>query len=347
MLSEIQKRESYICFGDFEFTCGKGIPLWKSEILSVGIVICDSNYRLQEKFYNTCRPVSGCRLTKECMDLTHLTQEEIDNSPDADTVFRDVQELLEKYRIKEVRVWGNYDRPALSCDAKRHKKAKKEFENIKAFSKTVVDIQAVLTKKMELPEAVNIGELSTAFGFVPETGTFHNALNDAMALYTVERGVYTTDFRDNESFRELKNLRIQRIAERRKKAEERRRANEEEKKKTAFSIELSEREHNYYDRLVREEKTDEADYFVFVRLKVINAINEYPDDIYFYILVYNNDKSLKIMPSSEYNTNRIKNTLRYSRFAKGEMGAAVIEECLTRKRSASVHRKSVKANYKK
>ena len=73
----MQDKGPYLCFADFEFTCGSPAHRLKSEMLSVGLVICDSEHNIIETFYCTARPNRFPKLTSQCKRLTHLTQAEI------------------------------------------------------------------------------------------------------------------------------------------------------------------------------------------------------------------------------------------------------------------------------
>lgn len=315
----------HLCFADFEFTCGKGISRWKCETLSVGLVICDRSYKIEETFYRTCRPNKNPVLTEECRQLTHFTQEEIDGSSDCNDVMKLVTDIVDKYGINNIFVWGNYDKPALIADIRLHAKQKKNMEYIQRVSAKITDIQERMTKKMELPQAVNIEELGSAFGFVPETGTFHNAKNDALALYTVHRCVYTTDFKNNENFIKVKRERIERIKSQRLAIEKRRRD-------TAFSMPLSEREREYFCRLSSQGLTAERDDFIFIRAKVVHAINSFPDDLCFCLVVFNNKTNIRVIPESKYDESKNRCALRVKKFAKAQIGEAVLDECETRRK---------------
>ncbi|MDE6679054.1 MAG: hypothetical protein K2K02_08440, partial [Ruminococcus sp.] len=91
--------KKYLCFADFEFTCGYFINKMESEILSAGVVICDESYNIKERFYRTSRPNHFPRLTKQCKKLTKLTQTEINHSPDSNDVMGKIMKLVKKYNI--------------------------------------------------------------------------------------------------------------------------------------------------------------------------------------------------------------------------------------------------------
>ena len=318
-------KQDFLCFADFEFTCGKGISRWRCEILSVGFVICDDKYRIKENFYCTCRPNKCPQMTEECKKLTLLNQEEIDNSPDSEDVMAAAVKLVHRYGIKKVFVWGNFDKPALKSDMRIHKKVKKEYMNISRISSTVFDIQDEMVIKMNLPQAVNIKELAGAFGYVPASGTFHNALNDALALFTIYRSIYTTDFEHNENFLKIKNDRIEKI-------ENQKRMIEEKRRKVAFSLPLNEKEKTYYDKICQNNSEESISEFIFLRYKCISSIQKNPDDLFFYFVVFNDKTNVKVVPESKYETDKNRSALRVERFAKAQFSSVVLRECYFRKK---------------
>ncbi|MBR0141309.1 MAG: hypothetical protein IJM19_03575 [Ruminococcus sp.] len=317
--------QDYLCFADFEFTCGKGISRWKCEILSVGLVICDNKYRIKENFYCTCRPNKSPELTEECKKLTLLKQDEIDNSPDSDDVMSAAVRLVHKYNIKKIFVWGNFDKPALKSDIRIHNKIKKESMHISRICSIILDIQEETIKKMSLPQAVNIEELAGAFGFVPSSGTFHNALNDALALFTIYRSIYTTDFENNENFIKIKNERTEKI-------ETQKRIIEEKRRTIALSLPLNEKEKTYYDKICENNSEESISEFIFLRYKCISSIQRNPDDLYFYFVVFNDKTNIKVVPESKYETDKNRSALRVERFAKAQFGSVVLRECYFRKK---------------
>lgn len=193
----------FICFADFEFTCGLPVTKGKSEMLSVGIVICDISMNIAETFYSTSKPNHFPKLTKRCIEITHLSQDEINASQDSQIVLEKVIGLLKKYSVSSLYVWGNFDKTGLQCDALMHRKHELKSDAILKISQKIIDIQPSLTKEMGLPYAINIKDLSSVFGYVPESGTYHNALNDAMALFYIYKSVKSGEYAVSQSFLQL------------------------------------------------------------------------------------------------------------------------------------------------
>lgn len=284
--------KQYLCFADFEFTCGYFINKLDSEILSAGVVICDSDYNILEKFYCTSKPNHFPRLTKQCRNLTGLTQAEISGSPDSNDVMGAVIKLLKKYSINDIYVWGNFDKTGLVSDVKQHKRFGKEYGNIQRTSRKIYDIQKSLTYRMGLPEPVNIKELAEAFDYRPLSGTFHNALNDALALYVIYRSVYTEDISKNEKLAEIRNERNEKIIQRRLDVEKK-------QKETALSLPLTDMEKLYYSGM--NEDSAEAKNFLYLRSKFVSSMRNNPEKNNFLLLYMKTSERYKVIPKEKYN----------------------------------------------
>ncbi|MDE5770017.1 MAG: exonuclease domain-containing protein [Ruminococcus sp.] len=313
-------KNKYLCFADFEFTCGYCIKRYESEILSVGIVICDESYKIKERFYCTCRPHRFPKLTKQCIKLTKLTQNEIDCSPDSNNVMKIVVDLTEKYMIDDIYVWGNFDEPALFSDIKQHMKFKQEYGSIQKVRKRIFDIQNEITKKLKLPEPVNIGELATAFDYTPD-GTFHNALNDAMALYVIYKAVYTENLNTNKKLAVIRRQRLDKIEQRRIEAEKK-------QKETAFSLPLSDEEKLYYEEIKKD--SVKLKYYIFVRSRFVSTMNNNPDKSEFLLLHFRQDGHIKVIPKSKYNYTLQNLSEEAIGFERDNFSELILKECMSK-----------------
>ena len=257
-------------------------------------MICDGDYNILRTFYCTTRPNIHRKLTKQCRKLTKLTQEEIDASSDADSAAAEVCSLLKQYGIGQVSVWGNFDRPGLLSDIKQHARARKSASNVSRLLSMVKDIQNETIKKMKLPQAINIKDLASAFDYVPATGAFHNALTDALALYTVHKAVWTTDIYSCEKFVQLKKARLDKIEADKRAAEQRR-------KELTLLIPLTEKEKEFYSTLERIE--DKDDYWR-LRFRIMNMFQRMPEEERFCFVVLHAPRRTKLAPASKYSPER-------------------------------------------
>ena len=283
----------FLCFGDFEFTCGINIARDTCELLSVGIVICDSSYKIVKTFYCTAKPVVHPKMTKQCVKLTKLVQQDIYNSPDSNEVMKVVCELMRTYGCEAIYVWGNFDIHGLYSDCGMHRKHRRNDEYIRAAADSIVDIQPQLVRRLGLPEAVNIAELSGVFGFVPRNGTYHNAFNDAMGLYEIHRGAYMTDFASNQKLAELKNERIAKREAQKQRAAARRR-------EIALSVSLFEEEQEYLAAFPEEQRENARERLLGVRYTVLNYFRNHPDEEEYMFVAYREPLRFKMVAGSVY-----------------------------------------------
>ena len=312
--------QQYLCFADFEFTCGSPAHRLRSEMLSVGVVICNCDYKIMDTFYCTARPNHFPKLTSQCKRLTKLTQAEINQSPDSETVLEKVAGLMDKYSVNELFVWGNFDKPGLTSDRKQHIQFRKPHKYIDRVCSAIKDIQDEMVKEMQLPQAISIEELASAFGYAPETGSFHNALNDAEALYTIHKAVHTSDFRNCPEFAALRQERLDRLAA--AKA-----AQEEKRRETALSYELSQDEKEYYEGITASGSEKAVRRFIHIRLKLVNSFTKYPDEENFVMVVYDQPKRVRIMPESKYTKAKSQGALRTEFFTRSSAGEFIVEIC--------------------
>ncbi len=322
MDGEVIDEEVYYCFADFEFTCGERIHRNQAEMLSVGIVVCDSDYEIAETYYNTACPVKNSQLTSRCRKLTGLSQDEIFGSPDSNSVVEQVLEILADYGITEVRVWGNYDKHGLIADAKQHRRTYSSCDCIEELAEMVVDVQDDIVKKLGLPEAINIEELAGAFGFRPEEGSFHNAFNDAMGLYAISKGAYKTDFARNKALRKLIDDRAARQLAMKAEAARKR-------KELALSVPLTEQEKSYLDGFAEGETRDAAlGRLINMRYAVIKRFGLVPDCERFVMICFDEPRRIKVIPEEEYSEDKSR--------------AAAFSRTITRERFADALLEAVK-----
>ena len=290
--------ETYYCYADFEFTCGEKIHRNQAELLSVGVVICDSSFEIAETYYNTICPVKNPALTSRCRRLTGLSQEDIYSSPDSDSVLGQVLDILDDYAVDEVFVWGNYDRTGLLSDAKQHKRAFFSANAVDELAEMIVDIQPEIVKKLGLPEAVNIEELAGAFGFTPDEGSFHNAFNDAMGLFEICRGAYTTDISKNKKLRKL-------IDERRTRREERKAEAARLRRETALALPLTDEELDFLAGFAEGEERENAEKKLLgIRYFIMKQFIALPDCERFLLICFETPRRFKVIPEEEHAAER-------------------------------------------
>ncbi|MBR4627478.1 MAG: hypothetical protein IKO47_07255 [Ruminococcus sp.] len=307
--------KKYICFADFEFTCGKYAERHGSEVLSAGIVICDENFVFAESYYSTARPVMCPVLAKRCIEITGLTQEEIDASPDSEKVFSEIKALLAKYSVDSVYVWGNFDSAGIRDDILMHCRAGKPCASIRAVGGMICDIQNETISYMGLPQAVNISELSTAVGYIPENGSFHNALTDASALFEIHKAAYTTDLSKNEKFCLLRQERFDKIAAIKTQLDEKRR-------EEALVLPLVPEEEKYLSGLPE----DGERRFFRLRHKFVTALTRSSGDTDFVFMVFRETGKVKVVPKRKFSPGYLGTVGHYVHFKRKDWQYVFLDE---------------------
>lgn len=307
----------HLCFADFEFTCGGGVGRTGCEMLSVGIIVCDEKYNITDTYYSTARPAKIHKMSRHCRELTKLTQEEINSSDDSNNVLKNVVSMIKKYDIKKLYVWGNFDKPGLISDMNAHIRMNKNSEHIQTISTYIRDIQEPIIHIMDLPQAVSIEELAPVCGYTPEHGSFHNAYNDAMALYYIHKAAYTADMASNDSFIQLKKERIDKLLAKKN-------ADEERRLQLAFSISMSAEERNFYNNLSTDELKHE---YILLRYNIIKVMNKFPNENDFVMVIFMYPGSIKVIPECNYDPNRGRSARQVVRFSRYSFGDSLVKVC--------------------
>ena len=310
---------AYRCFADFEFTCGnKDAP---AELLSVGLVICDADFSIAERYYATVKPIRYPRLNRRCIELTHLTQQEIDVSPDSETVLRIAVQRMQKYGIRRMEVWGDFDYKGLYSDFWLHRNRRREVRNIQIAMNSVYDVQPFIVRVLRLPEPVSISELSVAFGYQPKNGQFHNALVDAEALYTVVRAAHTTDFMNNPQFLAVRQ-------HRRDKLNAQQRGYFERALLYVCDTEMSPESEAYFQELLGSGDELALRRFVEFRAKIFRELDKHDNADDFMMIVF--DASLRqssVIPAAYFIRKNVSTAARVIPIHRNEADAAVLRIC--------------------
>lgn len=189
-INNINKALQYehYAFIDFEFTCSDKIKDFKNrshigEVLSIGLVICNNNGEIIDKFYETVKPKYNYILTPFCIELTKLKQEEIDNSRNLPNVISSVMKLITKYEIKTIFSFGTSDYLQTKKDIENYSghalymRSLKFVNMIKNCQKTVV--HRVIGQRIE----ISLNDCKTLLNIDGEVE--HNALSDAIDLANI------------------------------------------------------------------------------------------------------------------------------------------------------------------
>ena len=175
-LNRMIKGCNELVFFDFEMNC---VGNFKDvEIVSIGAVKTDLNGKVLSKFYQYIKPKKICKLTDRCIEITAISQQDIDNAE----YFEDVFKKLEKWCGKSRKVflyWGGNDIAVLKNDYAR---INNKIKIVDSIIKTNIDYQEVLCKDvLELNDSLSLNNAVLKYN-LNFKGKQHNSLDDAYNL---------------------------------------------------------------------------------------------------------------------------------------------------------------------
>lgn len=186
--AEENGKEKYYAFFDAEYTCYMESDVsfdraHGSEVISIGLVICDKEFNLVKTFYSPIHPIYNSTLTRYCRSLTGLTQKEIDRAPSYDEVFQKMYLLLQEYPVREIFTWGNDANTLCNDVEKNHKFVSRKHK--KVINK-MRDLTKKLTKRV-FGKGIILSLSDMKYICDMEHKTEHNAFSDAKDLYSITK----------------------------------------------------------------------------------------------------------------------------------------------------------------
>ena len=175
---------------DLEATCDEGDPplVARSEMETIeigAVLVSGTTFRPVNEFQAFIRPVRRPRLTSFCLDLTGITQAQVDDAPTFPEVFGAFSNWAGKYPGCLWTSWGDFDARQLKRDCAFWKMEPPEadFYNLKrAFANG---------------RHLKIAEALTTLKLGPMTGRLHRGIDDARNIARVLAGL-ARDQHDNQ-----------------------------------------------------------------------------------------------------------------------------------------------------
>ncbi len=174
---------------DLEATCGKGqeVPDKEREIIEFGVVVVSKmGRRIEKEFQAFVRPTLHPKLTKFCIDLTKITQEQVDKAPQFPEVFVNfIRECHVEGKENWLLSWGDFDLDMLLVESKRHEAEIYELGlkenplplwnhvNLKKLAATTFGVERMGLQSM-------LGFLGIKF-----SGQHHRAIDDARNIVNI------------------------------------------------------------------------------------------------------------------------------------------------------------------
>lgn len=160
---------------DLEATCWNGRPKKdESEIIEIGAVLLDNNYKILGEFQTFIKPIKNPVLSEFCKDLTSIKQEDIDNAEIFPVAFERFIKEVEKLagcNIENITFcsWGYYDKKQLIKDCKLHN-IKYPFLNHKSLKHEFAERKGM--KPVGMKKALQVCGIKL-------DGVHHRGLDDA------------------------------------------------------------------------------------------------------------------------------------------------------------------------
>jgi 3'-5' exoribonuclease 1 len=167
---------NHILVVDLEATCcdTKSIPRHQMETIEIGaVMVVRETLEIVDEFQTFIKPVRHPILTKFCLELTSITQSQVDTAPDFATVMSTWQTWLSKFDNAIFGSWGEYDRTQFHQDSKHNQidlpyPVSSNHINLKEMFSTAQG----LNKRYGMAQALDLAK-------IPLTGTHHRGIDDA------------------------------------------------------------------------------------------------------------------------------------------------------------------------
>lgn len=175
-------RQSYdfMMIVDIEHTCTHdgSIPPEEREIIELGAVVVDmKSIEIIDEFSALVKPQLHPKISNFCSQLTGITQPELDNSNNFESVF---SEFLNWYPMTSkvlLATWGSYDLVQINIDCVSH--------NLPLFSPcAVLNLKKIFKKVNKLKKPVGLSRALELCQCEFE-GSHHRALDDARNTVTL------------------------------------------------------------------------------------------------------------------------------------------------------------------
>ncbi len=166
----------HILVVDLEATCCdiQSIPRHQMETIEIGAVMVNTqSLAIVDEFQTFIKPLRHPILTEFCLQLTSITQQQVDTAPTFPDAIRSWQPWLSQFDRTIFGSWGDYDRKQLQQDSKHHRidlpyPVSSNHINLKEIFSTTQG----LNKRYGMAQALNLTNIEL-------TGTHHRGIDDA------------------------------------------------------------------------------------------------------------------------------------------------------------------------
>jgi len=169
---------------DLEATCSndQSVPRTEMEIIEIGAVLQDTqSFGIQSEFQTFVRPVRHPQLTPFCMQLTSITQAQVDAAPPFPEALAALVQWLAQFPDPLFCSWGNYDRNQFQQDCRYHGVPY-------PFSSGHLNLKAEFARTLGLKRELGIDAALRQLGLQFE-GTPHRGIDDVRNIARIIRRV--------------------------------------------------------------------------------------------------------------------------------------------------------------
>jgi 3'-5' exoribonuclease 1 len=166
----------HILVVDLEATCCdlKTIPRHQMETIEIGaVMVVRETLETVDEFQTFIKPVRHPILTKFCLELTSITQSQVDTAPDFGTAMSRWQTWLSKFDNAIFGSWGEYDRTQFQQDSKHH-----QIDLPYPVSSNHINLKEMFSTAQGLNKRHGMAQALDLAG-IPLTGTHHRGIDDA------------------------------------------------------------------------------------------------------------------------------------------------------------------------
>jgi len=173
---------------DIEYNTGGNTGHEKNNhtLIEISLLIADerNNYIVAEVYDTVVKPPKGRTIINEKIrQLTSISQQEIDNGTDMITVYRKLNELYKKYRLKTVYTWGSCDEDVMRWNYMQYNIG--SLTGIPATDVCIpfTDLSKELKDKYNLRHVISLINMAVLFDCIPQMQ--HRAYADAETMRNI------------------------------------------------------------------------------------------------------------------------------------------------------------------
>lgn len=203
------KNKRYI-FLDFEFNSVKKIQ----EIVSVGVVVCDSNFKITDTYYSLVSLSMSKKMDKYASSINKITDDMLITAPNFKQVFHELNTRLNLNQEDKIFTWGYDDKRTFHDGLKHHNLE----DDLNLMLNSFTDIQKEISLKIKFNDKLISNRMalkSVKKIYNIQGNVTHNALDDAIDLMNI----YKEFINNNINYSIVEKIYLEKIEKSKKKNE--------------------------------------------------------------------------------------------------------------------------------